>query len=159
MMRSWMWIALALLLAAPVAAQQGGPQAEAEAAIAQLRSPYCPGLMLEVCPSPQAAALRDSLRALAAEQELSSAELVEWMIARHGEEWRGVPRSRGRGLWAWLIPPAVLLAGAGVVAARLRRDRARVESRPTPQSTLSEADRDRVAAALREMERAGELDA
>ena len=46
--------------AAPVWAQDRTPATEAVAteAISQIRSPYCPGLMLEVCPSQQAEFLR-----------------------------------------------------------------------------------------------------
>src|SRR5690606_10415651 len=108
---------LLLLFAAPANALQlqNRPNAvEAEAAIAQLRSPYCPGLMLEVCPSPDAAVLRDSIYARAA-AGASSTELVDWMLDRYGEEWRGVPQRTGAGLWAWLVPPLALLAGIGAV--------------------------------------------
>jgi cytochrome c-type biogenesis protein CcmH/NrfF len=66
----------------------------AERAIGQVRSPYCPGLMLEVCPSPEAGALRDSIRDLAREG-MGEQELMEWMIDRHGEEWRAVPKRSG----------------------------------------------------------------
>ncbi len=38
---------------------------EGDAAIDRLRSPFCPGLMLEVCPSPQAKLLRDTLQVMA----------------------------------------------------------------------------------------------
>lgn len=148
-------LALLLCAAAPLAAQTA--QSEADRAIAQLRSPYCPGLMLEVCPSPQAAALRDSIRDLAAEGRTAD-QLVEWMIARHGEEWRGVPRQSGRGLWAWIIPPLVLLLGAGLVAQRLRGARAERPLAPEPSSSLSEAERARVAMALRQWEREDEED-
>lgn len=144
--------------AAPLAGQQpADPATEAATrAISQLRSPYCPGLMLEVCPSPQAVLLRDSIHDLAA-QGMSAEQLVEWMIARHGEEWRGVPEQRGRGLWAWLIPPLALLGGMAAVAFWLRRGRS--EAAPPPDAVgLSEAERSRVSAALRELERSGEMD-
>lgn len=144
---------LGTLSPATLAAQAQAPDAaaEAEKAIEQLRSPYCPGLMLEVCPSPQAGALRDSIRDLAQEGRTSD-ELVEWMIARHGEEWRGVPQRRGRGLLAWLVPPLALLAAGAVVVSRLRRDRAdSVASAPAADS-ISDADRERLAAAMREMD-------
>jgi cytochrome c-type biogenesis protein CcmH len=126
----------------------------AERAIGEVRSPYCPGLMLEVCPSPEAGALRDSMRALATEG-MSQAELVEWMIANHGEEWRAVPRRSGRGIFAWIIPPLFLVAGAGLVVARLRRDRERSGAAgpaDAPEDDLSDAERARLEAALSEWE-------
>jgi cytochrome c-type biogenesis protein CcmH len=143
---------LLLLVAGPVAAQDTRPNAAvADQAIAQLKSPYCPGLMLEVCPSAPAAALRDSIRDLAAEG-YSRNQLVEWVLSRHGEEWRGVPKRSGAGLWAWLVPPLVLVLGAGFVAYRLREARPEAVT-PLPGSALSDADRSELAAALRELER------
>jgi len=137
---------------------QGRPNAaEAEEAIGQLRSPYCPGFMLETCTSPQAYALRDSIYDLAA-QGATSEELVEWMLANHGEEWRAVPPRTGAGLLAWLMPPlAVLVAGAFLVA-WLRSNRAAATATPDlpSEESLSAADRDELARALREWEDAGE---
>lgn len=110
-------ISIALLLivvSAPLSAQNEGLTPaqieEAQTAISELRSPYCPGFMLEVCPSPQAEALRDSLYQFAA-TGMTSDELVEWMVASHGEEWRGLPRRSGAGLFAWILPPVVLVLG------------------------------------------------
>jgi cytochrome c-type biogenesis protein CcmH len=99
---------------------------EARRAISEIRSPYCPGLMLEVCPSPDAAVLRDSIDRLA-RGGLEADSIVELMIARYGEEWRAVPRREGAGWWAWLMPAGVLLLGLVVVALVLsRRKRATV---------------------------------
>jgi cytochrome c-type biogenesis protein CcmH len=126
---------------------------EAERAIAQLRSPYCPGLMLETCPSPPAAALRDSIYDLAAEG-LSTPEIVEWMLARHGEEFRGVPQRSGAGLWAWVVPPLALLVGVGAVLGWLRANRSREEEVVAAESPsdLSDDDRQKLAAALKDWE-------
>jgi cytochrome c-type biogenesis protein CcmH len=128
----------------------------AERAIGKVRSPYCPGLMLEVCPSPEAGALRDSIRVLATEG-MSEAELIEWMIANHGEEWRAVPKRSGRGIFAWVMPPLFLLVGVGVVVARLRREQARSQAvagdAPRAASDdLSSEERARLEAALSEWE-------
>lgn len=149
--------ALVLLLglgAAGVRAQAAGepvrtPQSEdaARRAIGELRSPYCPGLMLEVCPSTQAEMLRDSIRMLAA-QGMSSEALVEWMIANHGEEWRAVPKRRGLGFWAWALPPAALLLGAGVLTLRLRALRAARAEPAAAAAELSDSERAELAAAL-----------
>ncbi len=98
------------------------PHPEARRAISQLLSPYCPGFMLEVCPSSEAQALRDSIHARALEGG-SRDELVEWMLAQYGEEYRAVPQSRGSGLFAWILPPLALLLGAFGVVMALRRFR------------------------------------
>lgn len=126
---------------------------EAARAISRLRSPYCPGLMLEVCPSPQAARLRDSIRVLA-EGGMTSAELVEWMLADYGEEYRAVPEPRGAGLLAWLVPPLALLLGAVGLAIAIRRLSLRRADRAEegPPGELSEGDQARIRDALRELE-------
>lgn len=150
---------LLLLVAAPLAAQEPAPPGEAEAreAIAQLRSPYCPGLMLEVCPSAPAELLRDSIRAMAA-QGSDAGEIVEDVLARHGEEWRAVPKKKGVGLWAWIAPPAALLLGALLVVGKLRGMRGR-DPEPAPgEGTLDDEDRARLAAALAEYERSPEVE-
>jgi cytochrome c-type biogenesis protein CcmH/NrfF len=125
----------------------------AERAIGKIRSPYCPGLMLEVCPSPEAEALRDSIRDLAGEG-MAEAEIVEWMIGRHGEEWRAIPKRSGRGMFAWLLPPLFLVVGAGLLVVRLRRDRKGVLERPAGPvaDEITDAERARLDTALSEWE-------
>jgi cytochrome c-type biogenesis protein CcmH/NrfF len=123
---------------------------EARRAISEIRSPYCPGLMLEVCPSPDAAVLRDSIDTLA-RSGLTADSIVERVIARYGEEWRAVPRREGAGWWAWLMPPAALLAGllvVVVVLARRRRATQRTEGAPD----VGTEDEERVRRALADLE-------
>jgi cytochrome c-type biogenesis protein CcmH/NrfF len=158
-MRRALLVALAaaagLGAAVPVRAQDRTPATEAVAtqAIGEIRSPYCPGLMLEVCPSPQAELLRDSIRTMAAEGQ-PAGQIVERVIAAHGERWRALPKRSGAGMWAWVMPPLVLLAGLALVAwriSRLRRLRAGiVEPEAAP---LSPEERARVDAALRGFDR------
>ncbi len=147
-----------LLIAEPVAGQriQDRPNVEvADRAIDLLRSPYCPGFMLRVCTSAPAAALRDSIYDLAA-QGMSSDELVEWMIGRHGEEWRALPQRSGNALLAWVIPPfAVLMAVAGV-ALWMKKHRGRDEGTSAEGADpLTDSDRLELTAALRDWEASG----
>jgi len=154
-------LTLVLGLAA-LAVVQGGAAAQARtpasdavarAAIAEIRSPYCPGLMLEVCPSPPADLLRDSIRTMAA-AGVGAGEIVEDVLARHGEEWRAVPRRSGAGLWAWLLPPLALLGGIGAVVFTLRSLQRRRQWRAEPAGlAISAEDRAAVEAALRDWER------
>jgi cytochrome c-type biogenesis protein CcmH/NrfF len=152
------WHPLVLLLAALLVvpglapAQERGARAEAERAIGLLRSPYCPGLMLEVCPSEPAKLLRDSLHDLA-EQGLPAADIVEWMVARHGEEWRAVPKRSGAGLWAWLGPPGALLLGGIFLARRVRSMRAVVPALDAEGVDLDDDERAELAAELEEFDR------
>ncbi|HEV2148887.1 MAG TPA: cytochrome c-type biogenesis protein CcmH, partial [Longimicrobiaceae bacterium] len=147
--------------AAPLRAQDVAavsPETErvAQAAMSQLRSPVTPFHTLDMCPDAAAAALRDTLRADAA-RGLSASQIVEATIARRGEELRIVPRRSGVGLWAWLAPPAVLLAGLFAVGGWLRRSKANGAAEPTPEA-LSSEDRELLAAEMAEWDREPEED-
>lgn len=166
MKHRWIIAALAvsiLLPAAGVAAQRVQPldepvqpHPEGETAIDQLRSPYCPGLMLEVCPSPQAKLLRDSIQTMAWEGA-SSDSIVAWMLATHGEEYRAVPLTRGTGLWAWVMPPLALLGGLLIVALALKHFRSRPEEAPAPRTVLSQEEESELAAAMEELKASEEV--
>jgi cytochrome c-type biogenesis protein CcmH len=126
------------------------PEAAREA-MEQLKSPYCPGLMLEVCPSGGGVALRDSLNTLA-EEGWTSDQLVDWVLANHGEEWLALPRAEGRSLLAWIVPPAGVVLGivlVVVVLRRMRRGRTVVEPL---EEDLSEEEEARLREAIRELD-------
>jgi cytochrome c-type biogenesis protein CcmH/NrfF len=151
---------LAVLAATPAAAQASGEAApvgkgphewhpEAIKAIDELRSPYCPALMLEVCPSSGGIALRDTLEMLA-EGGMKSDSIIGWVLARYGNEWLVVPPTSGGGLVAWAVPPLAVLLGIVAVVLVLRRVR---KPRSTePPAEVSEAESARLDAALRELE-------
>ncbi|HYH79003.1 MAG TPA: cytochrome c-type biogenesis protein CcmH [Longimicrobium sp.] len=147
--------AAALWAAAPVSAQgdTSPAAAVARAAAEQLRSPVTPSHTLDMCPSPEADFLRDTVLAWAA-AGLTSDQIIERVIDGRGEQLRIVPERRGVGLWAWVLPPAVLLFGAGFVALRLialRRGRA---GEPAGDArAMNEVERAQVEAALRQYER------
>ncbi|MDT8340881.1 MAG: cytochrome c-type biogenesis protein CcmH [Longimicrobiales bacterium] len=124
----------------------------AQEAIDKLKSPYCPGLMLEVCPSPGGAALRDSLAQLA-EKGWTGDEIVEWVIDNHGEEWRALPKTEGRSLVAWVVPPAGVVAGLLLVVLALRRMRAGRETIAPIEGELSDDEERRLREAMREMDK------
>ena len=132
------------------------PHPEGDAAISRLWSPFCPGQMLEVCPSPQAKLLRDTLQAMA-HSGASSDSLVGWMLASYGEEYRAVPLTRGSGLWAWIMPPLALLAGLSLLLLALRHFRSPPGEEPERLAVLSEEDESVVAAALRELKSTEEV--
>lgn len=125
---------------------------EAAEAISQLKSPYCPGFMLEVCSSTQGAALRDSIQMLA-EQGWSSERLIEWMLANHGEEYRALPKKSGSTLIvAWIIPPLGLLLGLGIVVVAIRKLRSSAEPTPSVAGEISAEDEERLREAIRELD-------
>ena len=154
----WIVVAMIALTAGAAMAQDVGERPNgdvARRAIGQLRSPYCPGFMLETCTSSQAAALRDSIYDLAA-QGMPAADIVEWMLSRHGEEWRALPRRSGAGAWAWIIPPLAFLAGLAIAIGWLRSNRqTEAEGAFTPTGVNAE-DREKLAAAIREWQDSGE---
>ena len=125
---------------------------EAAKAIDQLKSPYCAGLMLEVCPSSGGQALRDSVQALA-EEGRSAEEIVDWVVANHGEEYRALPKREGASLlMAWVIPPVGVLFGLLGVIVALRRMRAgRLVVAPI-EGELSPEDEDRLRQAVRDLD-------
>lgn len=134
------------------------PHPEARKAISQLLSPYCPGLMLEVCPAEPSRVLRDSIHALAVDGWTSN-ELVAWMLSNHGEEYRAMPQRSGSGLWAWILPPGALLLGFGVVLLVVRHVRQPDEGHPVAgvdgalaSGDLSPEDEERLRDALRQLE-------
>jgi cytochrome c-type biogenesis protein CcmH len=129
---------------------------EGDAAISRLKSPYCPGLMLEVCSHPDSKVLRDSLQAMAHEG-LASDSLVAWMLGTYGEQYRAVPEARGSGLLAWVIPPFVLVVGFLLVVVVLRRFQRRRSVSQETAEPLSKEDESALAAALKEMKAAEEV--
>lgn len=53
----------------------------------EILSPFCPGKSLDMCPSPNAAAVRREIQELAA-QGKSKTEIKEYVITTYGEEFR-----------------------------------------------------------------------
>lgn len=127
------------------------PHPEATRAISELKSPFCPGRMLSNCPSPYAEALRDSIQVLAS-AGWSSERLVDWVLDEHGQEWRARPEATGTGLFAWLMPPLVLLAGLALVLALVIRRRGVPAQFSIPVTPLGEREREVLDVAIREME-------
>ena len=111
--------------------------------------------MLQVCSSYSGAALRDSIQAMAREGWTTD-ELVDWVLANHGEEFLAYPDASGTGLLAWLVPPGAILLGILVVVGTLRYMRGSAAPEETANAELSEAEEDRLREALRDMDSAEE---
>lgn len=123
---------------------------EALKAIDELRSPYCPALMLEVCPSPGGAALRDTVEMLA-ESGMKSDSIVSWVLAKYGKEWLVLPPKDGTGALIWAMPFLAVTAGLIVAIVVLRRIR-RSPAAPAVGSDVSAEESARLEAAIRELE-------
>lgn len=110
-------VALALSIAAPASA---APEDVANRISAEIMSPYCPGVTLHDCPSPEADALRERIRARAA-AGWSDDRIMDELVAQYGDSIRAVPPADGGGIAAWLVPGLVALAGLGTAATLARR--------------------------------------
>lgn len=97
-----------LFLGGSAAFAQAPPNVDAAAdqVFNRVMSPYCPGRVLATCPSGAAETLRQEVR-----RDLEAGKSPEAIEAglyqRFGESIRGLPRTDGLGLLAWVIPAAV----------------------------------------------------
>jgi cytochrome c-type biogenesis protein CcmH/NrfF len=147
-------LAAALLLSSGAAAQTVLPPDQEKTAVeamSRLKSPFTPFHTVDMCPS--APALRDSIRVMAM-NGMTTEEIVDDVVARHGEQLRILPKRSGVGLWAWIATPLVLIGGVALIALRLRRDQ-RDAPLPTAGGAITEQDRVELAAALRDWDERG----
>lgn len=123
-------LALGLTLAiAPPA--NAAPEDVANRISERVMSPFCPGVTLHDCPSPQADALRERIRDWAA-AGLSEDRIMDRLVVEYGEEVRAVPPGDGGGITAWVVPALVALAGATTAGFLARRwTKARERERQT----------------------------
>lgn len=125
-------IALSAYLGAGVTRAHGAPPQDARTEVPRAArevydgtmSPFCPGLLLANCPSPQADSLRRAIAARAAAGE-SRAHIEADLLATYGEVVRAAPPRRGFGLVAWLAPAALLAAAGAWVTHWSRRSAGR----------------------------------
>jgi cytochrome c-type biogenesis protein CcmH len=149
---------LALSTGPRLTAQNGAVDAEQARKVAveaetQLRSPVTPGHTLDMCPSGEAMALRDTVLTMAT-AGMTADRIVETVIARRGEQMRIVPEHNGTGLLAWIAPPVVLLVGGGLLLGKMRRMRGRpAPSLPAADQPISADERAMLDRALAELER------
>lgn len=152
-----------VLAAVPARAQDGAVQVPdslervAQQAFSQLRSPITPSHTLDMCPAPEAAALRDTMRLALLRGEAPKA-IVEGVIGRYGESVRMVPKRSGVGLLAWLLTPLALIGGGILVAVRLRGMRSQGPVAATASGQLSADEQARLDQALRDFDRPREDD-
>lgn len=125
MPRAALAIFMLAFAAAPAAGESSGWSAELAK---QVMSPFCPGLALSECPSPQAEQLR--LWISAQEQAgMSRAETEQRLYEVWGDQLRHSPRAQGIGILAYAVPGAAILLGGAVALGFLRRQSRRGGSR------------------------------
>jgi len=95
---------------------------------------------LEVAQSPQADSERAYIRGLIAQGETKS-QILNNLVAQYGTAVLGKPPAHGFNLTVYIIPPAILVIGAGILAFTLPRWRRRTRAAArAPASSLPELD-------------------
>lgn len=107
----------------PVQAQSTAVDTAAQRIFTRVMSPYCPGLLLADCPSPEAFTLRAEIRARLAAGE-APADIEQMLYDRFGDAIRAVPTASGWGLVLWVAPLVVFAASLGGLMWFLARSRA-----------------------------------
>lgn len=125
---------------------------DARAIFETVLSPYCPGRTISNCPSPQADELRTTIK-----QQLASGrnpeDIKEDLYATFGDELRTIPRARGFGLLAWIVPGLAFLAGGWAIVVWMGRTRTPPHVSSEPSSVAIDAEiQARLDAELKELE-------
>lgn len=135
-----------MLMAAPALAVQPGEmladpalEARARAISENLRCPVCQGETIDDSNAPISRDLRLAVRERLVAGD-SDTQVVDYVVARYGEFVLFKPRASGSSLILWLAGPAMLLAGAGIAFAALRRRAVAPEA-----AALSDEDKARLA--------------
>ena len=121
------FLILFALIAAPAFAVQPDEmltdpalEARARAITAQLRCPVCQGESIDDSNAPISRDLRLTVRDRITQGD-SDAQVIDYITTRYGEFVLFKPRSTGSGLILWLAGPMMLLIGAGIAFATLRK--------------------------------------
>ena len=95
-------------------------EARAQHIDSQVFSPFCPGRLLEDCPSGLAKELRDKIRGQIAAGE-SDQQIIASLTQRFGEQLLAAPTASDAMGWvAWLAPAGFLLVGITTLVAWIR---------------------------------------
>jgi cytochrome c-type biogenesis protein CcmH len=109
----------AALLAVSLPRSAPTPGQQAYQLSAELMSPFCPGLTLASCPSPNAQTVREEIAERFRRGESREA-IVADLVARYGEGVHASPPASGLGLIAWLLPAVAGVMTVAVLIAAVR---------------------------------------
>jgi cytochrome c-type biogenesis protein CcmH len=110
----------ALAQDAPASADRAVANAEAQTIFREVMSPFCPGLTLADCPSPNAFTLRGEIEARLAKGESRDAILDE-LVTKYGTQILADPSDTPIGSVVWGVPFALSALAAAGLALFLRR--------------------------------------
>ena len=109
---------LGLLFAVPAlvwAVDAAQLESDAQELFSSTMSPFCPGRLLNDCPSSAAHELKVKIRQKLAGGE-SKQELMNYLLTLYGEEVRAAPEYEGFGRVAWLATPLFVFIGIGLIS-------------------------------------------
>jgi cytochrome c-type biogenesis protein CcmH len=136
-----MILAIAATAITPTAVAAATPRANLTDVESDVMCPSCRE-PLAVAQSPQAVAERNYIRGLIA-QGLTKQQIERQLVAQYGTSVLGKPPAHGFNLAVYVVPPAIVLIGLGILALALprwrRRARAASASAAPPSSPAASA--------------------
>ncbi|MCP4204538.1 MAG: cytochrome c-type biogenesis protein CcmH [bacterium] len=110
------------LIGAPLGERLAGPELDrlTEEVTRLMRCPVCQGLSVADSPTTSALAMREEARDLLA-SGYTEDQVLAYFERSYGEFIRLSPKPEGFNLVVWILPFGALLAGALVIAGRMRR--------------------------------------
>ncbi len=128
---------VALLMALPVAAQEGGPTDDEVNEIAQgLYCPVCENIPLDVCPTQACKQWRETIRERLA-LGWSKDQIEDYFVAQYGDRVLASPPARGLNWAVYVLPPAAFLVGGAILFQAIRSWRRRDEAEQSPATETS----------------------
>jgi cytochrome c-type biogenesis protein CcmH len=120
----------------------------------QLYCPVCPNTPLDVCETQACKDWRELIRQKLVAGD-SDQEIIDYFVAQYGQRVLAQPPARGFNLLVWIIPLAVLIAGAAALVVILRSwsgRRVRPAAASVPELKLNELPAEYVARVERELQ-------
>jgi cytochrome c-type biogenesis protein CcmH len=115
-----LFLVLAGLLVVPVSAQGQPPTDDDVNAVAkQLYCPVCENTPLDVCATQACAQWRDLIRLKLSQGETES-QIKQYFVENYGARVLNEPPREGLNWLAYLVPPVIILVGAGFLVRALR---------------------------------------
>ncbi|RJP47187.1 MAG: cytochrome c-type biogenesis protein CcmH [Anaerolineaceae bacterium] len=114
-------LVLAGLLANPVSAQDGQPPTDDDVnqVAKELYCPVCENVPLDVCATQACAQWRDLIRLKLSQGETES-QIKQYFVENYGARVLNEPPREGLNWLAYLVPPVIILIGAGFLVRALR---------------------------------------